>query len=75
MKLQLSEEPRKVVVKTKNSLIQRKSVGFSQIKDWKNSEKEVLIEGSHDNIEIVQAKEIQLKNWITHNVHEEVEDK
>ena len=44
------------------------------MKGWKNSEKEVLIAVSHDNIEILQAKEIELKNWITHNVYEEVED-
>ena len=36
--------------------------------------KEVLIADSHDNIEILQAKETQLKNWITDNVYEEVED-
>ena len=50
------------------------SVDFSQIKGWKNTEEEVLIADSHDNIEILQAKKTELKNWITHNVYEEVED-
>ena len=35
------------------------SVGFSQIKGWKNSEEEVLIADSHDNIGILQAKETE----------------
>ena len=50
------------------------SVDFSQIKGWKNSEEEVLTADFRDNIEILQWKEIELNNWITHNVYEEVED-
>ena len=50
------------------------SVDFSQIKGSKNTEKEFLIEDSHDNIEILKTKETELKNWITHNFYEEVED-
>ena len=38
------------------------SVDFSQIKGWKNTEEEVLIADSHDNIEILQTKETELKN-------------
>ena len=37
-------------------------VDFSQIKGWKNTEEEVLIADSHDNIEILQTKETELKN-------------
>ena len=32
-------------------------VDFSQIKGWKNTEEEVLIANSHDNIKILKAKE------------------
>ena len=49
------------------------SVDFSQIKGWKNTEEEVLIVDSHDNIKILQVKETESKNWIIH-VYEEVED-
>ena len=41
------------------------SVDYYQKKDWKNSEEEVLIADSQDNIKILYAKEIQFKNWIT----------
>ena len=33
------------------------SVDFTQIKGWKNTEEEALTADSHDNIEILQAKE------------------
>ena len=49
------------------------SVDFSKIKGWKNLEK-LLIADSHDDIEILQTKRIELNNWITHNVYKEVED-
>ena len=41
---------------------------------WKNSEGKVLIADSHDNTEILQVKEIELKNQITHGVYEKAKD-
>ena len=38
------------------------SADYSQIKGWKNTEEEVLITDSHDNIEILRGKETELKN-------------
>ena len=52
-----------------------KSVDFSRIKGWKNASEEVLIAHSNDNnIEILQAKQVELQNWNKHKVYEEVED-
>ena len=50
------------------------SVDFNQIKGWKNSEEDVLIADSSDNVEILEAKQAELWNWTTHNVYEEVND-
>ena len=47
------------------------SVDFNQKKGWKNTEEEASTTDSHDNIDMLQP---ELKNWITHNVYEEVED-
>ena len=50
------------------------SVDFNQIKGWKNLEEDVLIADSSDNVEILEAKQAELRNWTTHNVYEEVDD-
>ena len=50
------------------------SVDFNQIKGWKKSEEEVLIADSSDNVEILEAKQVELQNWTTHNVYEEADD-
>ena len=50
------------------------SVDFNQIKGWKNLEEDVLIADSSDNVEILEAKQTELRNWTTHNVCEEVHD-
>ena len=50
------------------------SVDFNQIKGWKNLEEDVLIADSSDNLEILEVKQAELRNWTTNNVYEEVDD-
>ena len=50
------------------------SVDFNQIKGWKNLDEDVLIGDSGDNVEILEAKQAELRNWTTHNVYEEDDD-
>ena len=50
------------------------SVDFNQIKGWKNSEEDILIADSSDNVEILEAKQAESRNWTTRNVYEEVDD-
>ena len=50
------------------------SVDFNQIKGWEKSEDDVLNADSSDNVEILEAKQAELRNWTTHNVYEDVDD-
>ena len=50
------------------------NVGFNQIKGWKNLEEDFLIADSYDNVEILEAKQVELGNWTNHSVYEEGDD-
>ena len=51
------------------------SIDFSKIKGWKNIEEEVLIATPSGNVEILEAKQVELNSWVKHNVYDEVEDR
>ena len=61
-------------VNVKDITADKHSVDFDQMKGLQNSEEEVVIADSSDNVKILEAKQAKLRNWTTHNVYEEVDD-
>lgn len=50
-------------------------IDFSEIESWKNVEKEVSVNKHNDkNIEILNAKSVELENRKSHKVYQEVEN-
>ena len=51
------------------------STDFSKIKGWKNIEEVLIATPLGNNVEILEAKQAELNNWVKHNVYDEVEDR
>ena len=51
------------------------SVNFSKIKIWRKiNEKITLANWTDNNINVLQAKKVELQNWDKHKVYEEAKD-